>query len=737
MQSRGLIGFHSGCYKPLTWTIVLIEIERMSIMLFRRAPITADNRPLSRSVAKLLFLVWAASASIVSAHDNITIEGAAEEDEAIDEVLVEGRRTVLVGEARSASEGLVGQIDLALRPLTRPGDVLESIPGMIVTQHSGSGKSNQMFLRGFNLDHGTDFSTSIDGMPVNMRTHAHGQGYTDINFLIPESIDNLQFVKGPYHAEMGDFSSAGGTLINTFNRMPNNQAKLGVGENGFLRLMAMGSADARDMYLSGALEAQSYDGPWTDINEDAQKINALLKLGRENATSHWGVTAMYYDNEWNSADQIPARAVSQGLIDELGSLDDTLGGESNRASLSGHYSSKNKTRGTILNAYVIDYGMQLWSNFTYLLDDTIDGDQFEQLDDRTIWGGFGQHHWLAGEQLEFHHRLGAEIRYDDINTVGLYRTRERNRLDTTREDRVRESSIGLFYELEWQFADDWRSVFGLRGDYYHFDIEAANPANSGTESDSIVSPKISLIHTISDVTEAYFSFGHGFHSNDARGTTISVDPVSGEPLDPVDPLVKSEGAEVGLKTVWLNDWNTSLAVWYLSLDSELLFVGDAGNTEASLPSDRWGLEFNNYWVINDTWALEADFSWADSKFDTNASDGDAIPGAIPFVATAALTADYPAGLFGSFRIRHFAPYPLVEDSSEESDGSTMASLAVGWQNETWRVQLDLLNVFDSDDHDIDYYYSSRLAGEPADGFEDNHYKVFEPRQVRVYVGYSF
>ena len=655
----------------------------------------------------------------------------------VEEVIVEGRSTVLIGEARSASEGIVGQADLALRPLLRPGDILEAIPGMIVTQHSGSGKSNQMFLRGFNLDHGTDFATWVDGMPVNMRTHGHGQGYTDINFLIPETITSLAYVKGPYHAELGDFSSAGGTQIKTFARVPDNQVKLGTGENGYRRVLAIGGIDTQGFQLSGALEGQTYDGPWKDISEDVKKINGLATLGQTTQSTRWDVTAMYYDNRWNSADQIPSRAVDQGLIDELGSLDDSLGGKSRRASLSGEYRSEADDRGLAMNAYVIDYRMKLWSNFTYQLDDPSFGDQFEQFDDRTIWGGGGNYHWLNGDRGQFQHRLGGEVRYDDIGKVGLFHTRQRQRLETIREDRVKEASIGLYYELEWQYAENWRTVLGLRGDYYHFDVHADNTVNSGKKSDSIASPKFSLIYTLSDVTEAFLSAGRGFHSNDTRGTTIKVDPVSGDPATPVDPLVESTGAEVGFKTIWTKGWNSSLALWYLELDSELLFVGDAGTTEASRPSHRWGLEFNNHWAIDDIWTVEADLAWTDAEFTDNAPEGDHIPGSIPFVASTVLTAEYPNGLFGSLRVRYFSSYPMNEDNSEKSDGSTIASLALGWQNDRWSVQLDVLNLFDSDDHDIDYFYASRLPGEPAEGIEDNHYKVFEPRQLRAYLGYSF
>lgn len=659
-----------------------------------------------------------------------------ENEDALEEVVVEGRRQVLVGEARSASEGIVGQEDLEIRPILRPGDLLEAVPGLIVTQHSGSGKSNQMFLRGFNLDHGTDFATWIDGMPVNMRTHGHGQGYTDVNFIIPETVRTITFVKGPYHAELGDFSSAGGAHFRTFDDIPDDEVKIGVGENGFGRLLVMGDEEFGGVEFTGALEGQVYDGPWTDIDEDVRKINGLVKLSQEDDVRRWAITGMFYDNEWNSADQIPDRAVRQGLIDEFGSIDTTLGGASRRASLSADYSHEHDSHRSEWNAYVIDYSLDLWSNFTYLLDDPVDGDQFQQIDDRTILGGAYRRFWVTGAQEHFHHSLGVEVRHDDIGEVGLLRTRARNFLSTVRLDSVDETSLGVFYELAWRMNDRWRSVLGIRGDYYWFDVDSDNPANSGSDDDGIVSPKASLIYSVSDTTELYLSAGFGFHSNDARGTTITVDPVSGEPVDPVDPLVRSEGAEIGLKTVWFDSWNASLALWVLNLDSELLFVGDAGNTEASAASRRWGVEFNNFWAINDVWSLEADFSWTDAEFEDSPGEEE-IPGTIPFIASGAVSARFPSGWFGQFRVRYFSDYPLIEDDSVESEGSTMANLSLGWENDTWRFQADLLNVFDSDDRDIEYFYGSRLPGEPADGIEDIHYHVFEPRQVRAYASYKF
>jgi hypothetical protein len=684
-----------------------------------------------------LAALWCATGQPIAAH-----EDQVEEEEAlpaeIEEVVVEGRRLSLAGEARSASEGIIGQAQLENRPLLRPGDVLESIPGLIMTQHSGSGKSNQMFLRGFNLDHGTDFATWIDGMPVNMRTHGHGQGYTNINFLIPELVQTIDYVKGPYHAEIGDFSSAGASHIRLYRELPERRLLAGLGEHGFRRALATAGGEAGGGYLLGALETQRYDGPWTDIDEDLRKVNGMLRWSGGDAGRQYGATLMHYEAEWNSADQIPARAVEQGLIDPYGSLDRTLGGDSRRTSLSGWLEWLGPRSESRLNVFVIDYDMQLWSNFTYLLDDPENGDQFEQLDRRTVYGASLQREWLqSGRAGHFHQVAGLEFRHDDIADVGLFRTRSRQRLGTVRQDRVAETSVGAFLEVEWRMSEAWRTVLGLRGDYFWFDVDSDRPENSGTDEAGIFSPKASLIHSLGADSETYLSAGLGFHSNDARGATIRTDPVTGEPVEPVDALVRSTGAEVGLRTAWRPGWNSSVALWLLELDSELLYVGDAGITEASRPSRRWGVEFNNYWQLDEVWTLEADLAWTDAAFTGDTGEGRHIPGAIETVLTGAIAAQWPSGLFGELRLRWFGEAPLVEDGSVTSAGSTMVNLAAGWTRGNWRVQLDVLNLFDSDDHDIDYYYESRLRGEPARGIEDIHYHVFEPRQVRAYISWLY
>ena len=658
-------------------------------------------------------------------------------DEMLEEVTVTGRKKVLVGEARSASEGVISQVDIYKRPVQRPGDILEAVPGLIVTQHSGSGKSNQLYLRGFNLDHGTDFATWIDGMPVNMRSHGHGQGYTDINFLMPEIIEEMSFVKGPYHSEIGDFSSAGGVHIQTIDQLDKNSIKIGLGENGFNRILAMGSKKIESEVITGALELQGYDGPWIDITEDVSKVNGFFKFARNNELGKRSITAMIYDNEWNSADQIPSRAISEGIIDDFGSLDKTLGGSTRRMSVSSEYSHDHKTNKVVWRSYIIGYELDLWSNFTYLLDDPVGGDQFKQKDKRTIFGGSYENLWVGNTESFTEHRFGIDFRHDAVDEVGLYRSREREIMGPIREDQVDESSISSFYEMSFDLRSSWRAVLGIRADAFKFKVNSKDYNLTDDDSDFILSPKASIAYAFSDNNEMYFSYGNGFHSNDARGVITFRDPITEEKLSPADPLVKSTGFEWGIKALINEQLNTSLAVWSLELDSELLFVGDAGNTEANRPSKRWGIEFNNLWSINEIWSLEADFAYSNAKFNDDDLENRSVPGSLKNVASGILSAEYPSGFFASFSFRYFGEVPLIEDRSIKSEGSTYANLALGWLMDDWQVQLDILNIFDSNDHDIDYFYASRLAGEPANGYEDIHYHIFEPRQIRFYLSKEF
>lgn len=670
----------------------------------------------------------------------LVMPAMADKPASAEEVLVEGRRVNLVGHAVSASEGEVSQQEIEVRPLLRTGEVLELVPGMVVTQHSGTGKANQYFLRGFNLDHGTEFATYVDGMPVNMRSHGHGQGYTDLNFVIPEAIRTIKYKKGPYYADVGDFSGVGSAEMSTSRDFDQGTVELTAGEYEYYRLLATDSVSTDTGDWLYGLEANFNNGPWTDIEEDMEKFNLLLKHNRLLSNGEIQFTMMAYDNQWNSADQIPQRAVREGMIDEFGSVDTSAGGESSRYSLSVMWTNENAE----LSAYAIRYDLNLWSNFTYFLEDEVNGDEFEQVDDRWIYGGRGHytfHNQVMGRPMA--NKLGAELRYDAVDEVGLYHTRERERLGAVRSDAVDELSVGLYWENRIQWTGKLRSVLGLRYDYFDFEVDSLVDfnnqgvdlrGNGGEADDDILSVKGSLIYAINDQWETYVSAGQGFHSNDARGATITIDPGTGTAVDPVDPLVESLGYEVGLRGFWHERLNTSIAFWQLDLDSELLFVGDAGSTEPSRESRRKGVELTAYYRLTDDWTLDLEYAHTDAEFVGDDPAGNEVPGAIQDVLQTGISLDLASGWFGSARLRYFGERPLVEDGSVMSDPGTVVNLRAGYRLENWTFKADLLNVFDSDDHDIDYYYESRLASEPSGiGTEDIHYHVLEPRTLRLSV----
>jgi outer membrane receptor protein involved in Fe transport len=656
----------------------------------------------------------------------------------LDAVDVNGHYDNSVGSSDAASAGVITPQLIADRPLLRPGNLLEYVPGLVVTQHSGAGKANQYFLRGFNLDHGTDFATWVAGMPVNLRTHGHGQGYTDLNFIIPELISRVDYWKGPYYANIGDFSSAGGASMHYYDNMKEGVALGTGGDFGYARALLAGSAPAGTGVLTYGLEYLHNDGPW-EVPDDFRKYNALLRYAMPVGDGKFGVTAMAYQGKWNSTDQIPLRAVDGGLIGRYGTLDASDGGESQRYSVSADYAAPLAGGQLATTAYWFKYKLNLFSNFTYLLDNPEFGDQFEQADDRNVYGWTGS--WSKiGEVFgaQTLNTLGFELRQDRIDPVGLYSTSRRDRLATTREDRVVEGSAGIYAQNDTQWNDWFRSILGLRYDRYRFNVDSSVPENSGNVTSGIVSPKASFVFGPWDKTEYFLNAGTGFHSNDARGVTIRVDPKSGEPVDAATPLVRSKGAEVGLRTEAIANVQSSLALWYLRLDSELVFVGDAGTTEAGRPSRRYGVEWNTRWRPLPWLFADLDVAWNRARFADDAPEGNAIPGAPDTVVAAGLAVDRYGPWSGAVFMRYIGSYPLVEDDSVRSQSSTVFDAQVGYElARNTRVRLDVFNLFNSQTSDITYYYTSRLAGEPADGVDDVHFHPGERRSFRLSLSYRF
>lgn len=507
-----------------------------------------------------------------------------------------------------------------------------------------------------------------------------------------------------------------------------------LGEYGWQRLVTTGTVAAGEAALTFGLEAQGYDGPWTDLEEEVRKRNLALKFSVPAGEGTAHALLLAYQNRWNSPDQIPQRAVDTGLIGRLGSIDDGLGGDTRRSSLSGGWRGPLAGGEFEASAYAIDYRLDLWSNFTYFLDDPVNGDQFRQFDDRRVLGFAMREAWL---DERWRLRVGLDGRRDDIERVGLCRTVARTCTTVVRDDAVIEDSVSAWIDGEWRFSSLLRAHAGLRRDDFDFDVDALQPENSGRADDALTSAKAGLVYTVADPLEMYLSWGEGLHSNDARGTTITVDPASGEPAERVDPLVRSRGSELGARLFLGERMHATLALWRLNLDSELLFVGDAGNTEATRPSARRGAELGVYWFGGERWNADLEVEYTRARFDGDDPAGDRVPGAIPLVASAGVNWTLDAGWFATARVRHFGRYPLIEDDSVRSEGSTVVNLRAGRSFGRWTASVDLLNALDSDDNDIDYFYASRLPGEAAGGIDDVHFHPLEPRALRLALRYDF
>jgi opacity protein-like surface antigen len=668
-----------------------------------------------------------------------------------------------------ASQMTISGADLNARPIARPGEIVEAAPGLMAIDHAEAGKANQYYLRGYNLDHGTDMATFVDDVPINLPTHAHGQGYTDLNFLIPETVGGMNIRKGPYFADVGDFANAGTLSINLRDSVEKNIESVTVGSFGYDRYLALGSTKLGSGSLLYAGEANIYGGPWIN-SDDMKKFSALARYTQGTATDGYSLTGMAYNNTWNSTDQVALRAYTTGQIGFYGALDPTDGGDTSRFSLSGRIAKSDSNGLWKANAYLVRYEMDLYNNYTWYLTDPMNGDQFHQHDDR-VYAGAGASRTIdsAFGALPTETVFGVQTRYDDIN-LGLSNTVRRQFLSNTLVDHVDEGNAAIYAQNIVHWTDWLRTTAGWRGDVFAASVDSTlQPANSGKSKEAIGSPKFTAVFGPFDKTEFFVGAGMGYHSNDARSTVIT--EVPGEPATPEGSspfLVRSRGAEVGVRSKAIPDLDSSVSLFYLHQDSELFFDGDTGDTTAGLPSQRTGIEFtNDYRPVS--WAhIDADLALSRARFlgydqaqaalyeslagypqaQIGNAPGNYIYNAPWMVASAGLTLGEKTGWFGALRWRYISSRPLTEDGIFQSPPMNVINGVVGYRfGNGWRIQLDALNLLDSTTDQATYAYGSLLTSDalfalcyptpkvPAavcqNGVMDYVYHPMEPLAVRL------
>lgn len=629
-----------------------------------------------------------------------------------------------------ASEMRIDGVTLNAQPVARPGEVLEAVPGLIVTQHSGEGKANQYFLRGYNLDHGTDMAIYVDDVPVNMRTHGHGQGYADLNWLMPETINSLDIRKGPYFADEGDFSSVGNLHIGLIDRPDHNTASVTIGSFGYRRLFGMGSSKVGDGTLLVAGEGGTYNGPW-DNPDDVRKLNGLVRYTQGTATDGLSLTGMAYANRWNSTDQVPTRAIESGLLPRFGAIDPSDGGQTDRFAVSGRVAGTDDLGAWKANGYAVKSSLDLYNNFTYFLSNPEFGDQFHQHDGRLMVGGSLSRSFLGNlGGLPVETVVGLQTRYDAID-LALTNSYRRDFLSNIRSDRVKEGSVSIYAENTVHWASWLRTTLGWRGDYYDASVDSLfNANNSGHANEAIGSPKFRMVIGPFQKTEFFVGAGMGMHSNDARGATTTESPT--DPSTAVTPspfLVRTKGAEVGVRTRIVPGLTSTVSLFSLDQASELVFSGDAGDTTASRASRRYGVEFTNEYRPFNWLDIDADLALTHARFvgyDSEQADlyasvagfpeaqfgnaaGNYIPNAPAVVASAGVTLGEKTGWFGGLRWRYLGSVPLTEDNAWRSKPVSIFNARAGYRTaDGWRIQLDVLNLFNSATNQISYGYGSLL-----------------------------
>ncbi|MBO9601978.1 MAG: TonB-dependent receptor [Novosphingobium sp.] len=635
------------------------------------------------------------------------------------QIVVYGRGEKRIGEAAAASEGGVAGADIDIRPLLRPGELLEATPGLIATQHSGGGKANQYFLRGFNLDHGTDFALYVDDMPMNFRTHGHGQGYLDVNGLIPEVVARVDYRKGPYRASTGDFSFVGSSYITTRDQMEPFIA-VEAGSYGYRRVVGGGSFKLGQGDLLVAGQAKFNDGPW-ELPEDYKGYSGLIKYSVPLGKGEFKILLQGFKATWQPTEQTPNRLIGTPLCaDAYCSLDPYLNGRTEREMLTANYEDDDWK----ITAWAQHYDWSLLSNFTFYLDDPVNGDEIRQYE--KMWGAGGriQRTIKLGDTLSL--QLGTELRQDWIDPVGLDHT-IKGQFDYVKTlFKVNESSAGVYAEATWKPIDRLMVIGGMRGDFYRFDVTnlGGEVGWSGKVNDQMASPKIGVNYELFDGFAVYANWGQGFHSNDSRGVT--------NPDSPSPGLIKGTMKETGAR---LEKWGLILTgvYWWSSIDSELIYVGDSGAVEPSGPAKRHGYEITAFYKPNHWLAFDGVWTGSKARYTDLPAGENYVPGALESSGELGISALFPEWN-AALRIRYLGPHALIEDNSQRGASATTVNLRTAWTPthfHGFELYAELLNVLDSKGHDIDYYYATRFPGEPADGVEDLNSRIAEPRQLRI------
>jgi len=654
-----------------------------------------------------------------------------------------------IGSSPSASQGTIDQLDIANQPFLRPASVLELVPGLIAEDQTGTVKANVYLLRGFFLDHGTDFSAFIDDVPYNQVNNPHLHGYLDLNSTFPELIQTIDFKKGVYYPEAGDLSSAGTVRISMMDSLPYAMLKSEVGKNSYVRDLFANSAPLGQGTLLYAVSAEYFNGPW-EFPENDRIFNGMLRYTMGDNYDGLRLTAWAYSAIGRTNDGIPLPAVEAGLLNRLGTNDPSEGISTNRDQVNLQWWHRNDAGDlTKANMYFVYYGFSDFFNETGDFEDPVNGDLVHEFEHNMTFGGSAEHSWnsgLFGDGVR--NTIGIQVRNDNTPHIGDEHVVARNLLNVLDEASIIESNIGVYYNSDVKWGEKVRTELGLRTDYFHWHVDdfVLPEENSGKTESKLLEPKGSLILGPWNHTEFYLNGGYGFHTNDARGLfateSLPLVPISQggtiTPTSTVNPIARSRGAEVGMKTQTIPYLTTTLALWYLRLDSELIFDPDERMAVPRGTSERYGVELSNTYRFNNLLTFDADWSASQAHFlQTDFVDavspfgGTDVPQAVGIVFTAGPTVRLPNGLFSTLRYRYIGPRDLSSDGVIASRATNEFDMGLGYETKRFTAGVNILNLFNSNGHDNDFAGDSATNGVEFPNSDSFH--ALQPFQARFYV----
>ncbi len=634
----------------------------------------------------------------------------------------------------AASSKMLRALDFELRPRLSAQDMLRMAPGLFIAQHAGGGKAEQIFLRGFDADHGTDVNISVDGLPVNMVSHGHGQGYADLHFVMPEVLRGLEVYKGPYFVQSGDFGTAGTVKFNTLDDIEQSSVHVEGGSYGLLRVVGLArlpiESEMTNAYVAGEI---LHNNSYFDHTQDFKRYNLFGKMKTHfDANQSLTLWLSGFSSTWDASGQIPERAVAQGIIGRYGTIDPSEGGETYRHNVNLLYSNVGTTSRFLAQTYLTRYHFQLFSNFTFYKDDPVNGDEIEQDDDRTILGGrveYGINETFGSPKINT--LIGTSVR-SDVITNQLWHAAQRERLENRADDDIRETNFALYIQQDYLLSPFVRLQLGLRNDNFFFDVKDNHNAGTpdditGKVTETNFSPKANLTISPSSLVDVFVNFGTGFHSNDARGILARRTETT---------LPRALGAELGTRYTPSTRFTASVAFWGLDLEHEFVYSGDEGTTEESGATRRLGIDLDARTQLLDWLWGDIDLTISRGRFKDLADGENFVPLAPTFTSSGGLTVRHPGGFESTLRYRHIGDRPANEGNTVRAKGYTVFDAGIAYRLQGYRLSLTAENLFNTEWNEAQFDTESQLIGEPQP-VSDLHFTPGTPFSIRATVEVGF